>query len=147
HHMLNRNKKSIVLNLKKQAGKEVFKRLAEEADVILESYRPGVMDRLGLSYEVMKGINPRIIYCSLSGYGQTGAYRNLPGHDVNYISYSGILGLTGVKDKQPILPGVQIADVGGGSLMALSGILMALFHRERTGKGQYVDVSMLDGAL
>lgn len=147
HLTVNRNKKSIELNLKSEEGKEIFKKMAESADVILESFRPGVMDRLGLGYEEISKINEGIVYCSLTGYGQTGPYRNLPGHDVNFIGYSGILGLIGHKDGKPVVPGVQIADLGGGALMALSGITMALLHKERTGKGQYIDVSMLDGAV
>ncbi|MEE3952382.1 CaiB/BaiF CoA-transferase family protein [Peribacillus frigoritolerans] len=147
HLTINRNKKSIELNLKSEEGKEIFKKMAANADVILESFRPGVMDRLGLGYDEISKINEGIIYCSLTGYGQTGPYRNLPGHDINYIGYSGILGLIGQKNGKPVVPGVQIADIGGGALMALSGISMALFHKERTGKGQYIDVSMLDGAV
>ena len=147
HLTVNRNKKSIELNLKSEEGKEIFKKMAESADVILESFRPGVMDRLGIGYDEISKLNEGIVYCSLTGYGQTGPYRNLPGHDVNYIGYSGILGLIGQKDGKPVVPGVQIADLGGGALMALSGITMALLHKERTGKGQYIDVSMLDGAV
>lgn len=147
HLTINRNKKSIEINLKTEEGKEIFKKMAADADVILESFRPGVMNRLGLGYEEISKINEGIVYCSLTGYGQTGPYRNLPGHDINYIGYSGILGLIGEKDGKPIVPGVQIADIGGGALMALSGICMALFHKERTGKGQYIDVSMMDGAV
>lgn len=147
HLTINRNKKSIELNLKTDEGKEIFKKMAANADVILESFRPGVMDRLGLGYQEISKINEGIIYCSLTGYGQTGPYRTLPGHDINYIGYSSILGLIGEKDGKPIVPGVQIADIGGGALMALSGICMALFHKERTGKGQYIDVSMMDGAV
>lgn len=147
HLTINRNKKSIELNLKTKEGKEIFKEMAASVDVILESFRPGVMDRLGIGYEDIAKINSGIVYCSLTGYGQTGPYRNIPGHDINYIGYSGILGLIGLKDGKPIVPGVQIADIGGGALMALSGIIMALFHKERTGKGQYIDVSMLDGAV
>ncbi|MFB5284152.1 CaiB/BaiF CoA transferase family protein [Peribacillus sp. Hz7] len=147
HLTVNRNKKSIELNLKTEEGKEIFKKMAESADVILESFRPGVMDRLGIGYDEISKINEGIVYCSLTGYGQTGPYRRLPGHDINYIGYSGILGLIGEKDGKPVVPGVQIADLGGGALMALSGIMMALFHKEKTGKGQYVDVSMLDGAV
>ena len=147
HLTVNRNKKSVELNLKTAQGKQIFKQLAAEADVIIESFRPGVMQRLGLGYEDIVKVNERIIYCSLTGYGQTGPYQQLPGHDINYIGYSGILGLIGEKDGKPVVPGVQIADIGGGSLMALSGICMALFHRERTGKGQYIDVSMMDGAI
>lgn len=147
HLTVNRNKKSIELNLKSEEGKEIFKKMAKNADVILESFRPGVMDRLGIGYEEISKINEGIVYCSLTGYGQTGPYRNLPGHDVNFIGYSGILGLIGHKDGKPVVPGVQIADLGGGALVALSGISMALLHKERTGKGQYIDVSMLDGAV
>ncbi|WP_336046697.1 CaiB/BaiF CoA transferase family protein [Solibacillus ferritrahens] len=147
HLTINRNKKSIEINLKTDEGKEIFKKMAADADVILESFRPGVMNRLGLGYEEISKINEGIVYCSLTGYGQTGPYRYLPGHDINYIGYSGILGLIGEKDGKPIVPGVQIADIGGGALMALSGICMALFHKERTGKGQYIDVSMMDGAV
>ncbi|WP_077213254.1 CaiB/BaiF CoA transferase family protein [Bacillus dakarensis] len=147
HLTINRNKKSVELNLKSEEGKEIFKKMAKEADVIIESFRPGVMDRLGIGYEEISKINEGIVYCSLTGYGQTGPYRNLPGHDINYIGYAGILGLIGEKDGKPVVPGVQIADIGGGALMALSGICMALFHKERTGKGQYIDVSMMDGAV
>jgi crotonobetainyl-CoA:carnitine CoA-transferase CaiB-like acyl-CoA transferase len=147
HLTINRNKKSVELNLKTEEGKEIFKKMAVEADVILESFRPGVMERLGVGYEEISKINDGIVYCSLTGYGQTGPYRNLPGHDVNYIGYSGILGLIGERNGKPIVPGVQIADIGGGALLSLSAICMALFHRERTGKGQYIDVSMLDGAV
>lgn len=147
HLTVNRNKKSVTLNLKTAEGQQIFKQLAAEADVIIESFRPGVMQRLGLGYENIVQVNERIVYCSLTGYGQTGPYRHLPGHDINYIGYSGILGLIGEKNGKPVVPGVQIADIGGGSLMALAGICMALFHRERTGEGQYIDVSMMDGAI
>ncbi|MCK1983551.1 MULTISPECIES: CaiB/BaiF CoA transferase family protein [Peribacillus] len=147
HLTINRNKKSVELNLKTEEGKEIFKKMAESADVILESFRPGVMSRLGIGFEEISKINRGIVYCSLTGYGQTGPYRDLPGHDINYIGYSGILGLIGEKNGKPVVPGVQIADVGGGALMALSGICMALFNKERTGKGQYIDVSMMDGAV
>ena len=147
HLTVNRNKKSVELNLKTGEGQQIFKQLAAGADVIIESFRPGVMQRLGLSYEDVVKVNNRIVYCSLTGYGQTGPYRHLPGHDINYIGYSGLLGLIGEKDGKPVVPGVQIADLGGGSLMALASICMALFHRERTGNGQYIDVSMMDGAI
>lgn len=147
HLTINRNKKSVELNLKTEEGKEIFKKMAESADVILESFRPGVMSRLGIGFDEISKINRGIVYCSLTGYGQTGPYRDLPGHDINYIGYSGILGLIGEKNGKPVVPGVQIADIGGGALMALSGICMALFNKERTGKGQYIDVSMMDGAV
>ena len=147
HLTINRNKKSIELNLKSPEGKEIFKKLAADADVILEGFRPGVMDRLGIGYDEISKINEGIVYCSLTGYGQTGPYSQLPGHDINFIGYSGILGLIGEKNGKPVIPGVQVADLGGGALMALSAITMALLHKERTGKGQYIDVSMLDGAV
>ncbi|MGE7588393.1 CaiB/BaiF CoA transferase family protein [Peribacillus sp. NPDC101480] len=147
HLTINRNKKSVELNLKTEEGKEIFKKMAESADVILESFRPGVMSRLGIGFDEISKINRGIVYCSLTGYGQTGPYRDLPGHDINYIGYSGILGLIGEKNGKPVIPGVQIADIGGGALMALSGICMALLNKERTGKGQYIDVSMMDGAV
>ena len=147
HLTVNRNKKSVELNLKTEAGIEIFNKMARDADVIIEGFRPGVMERLGIGYEQISKINPEIVYCSLTGYGQTGPYRSLPGHDINYAGYSGILSLNGEADGKPVIPGVQIADIGGGSLMALSGILMALLNKEKTGKGQYIDVSMTDGAV
>ena len=147
HLTINRNKKSVELNLKSVEGREIFKKLATESDVIIESFRPGVMNRLGIGYEEISKLNEGIVYCSLTGYGQTGPYSKLPGHDINFVGYSGILGLIGEKDGKPVIPGVQIADLGGGALMALSAITMALLHKEKTGKGQYIDVSMLDGAI
>ncbi len=147
HLTVNRNKKSVELNLKTEAGIEIFNMMARDADVIIEGFRPGVMEHLGIGYEQISKINPEIVYCSLTGYGQTGPYRLLPGHDINYAGYSGILSLNGEADGKPVIPGVQIADIGGGSLMALSGILMALLHKEKTGEGQYIDVSMTDGAV
>jgi len=122
HLTVNRNKKSVELNLKTEAGIEIFNKMARDADVIIEGFRPGVMERLGIGYEQISKINPEIVYCSLTGYGQTGPYRSLPGHDINYAGYSGILSLNGEADGKPVIPGVQIADIGGGSLMALSGI-------------------------
>ncbi|MEH7484950.1 CaiB/BaiF CoA-transferase family protein, partial [Neobacillus drentensis] len=145
-HSVNRNKKSICLDLKTEQGKEIFLKLVEKADVVVESFRPGVMDRLGVGYEVLKKINPRLIYCAITGYGQTGPYSNMPGHDINYISYAGILEYMGVSGSKPVVPSVQIADLGSG-LMSTIGILMALIERGRSGKGQFIDVSMLDGAL
>jgi crotonobetainyl-CoA:carnitine CoA-transferase CaiB-like acyl-CoA transferase len=140
---VNRNKKSMKLNLKHQRGKEILKRLAERYDVLVEGFRPGVMDNLRLGYEELSAVNPRIIYCSISGYGQTGPYSQRVGHDINYIGVAGILGLTGYKDRPPVVPVVPIADFGGGMLAAL-GIMMALHHRDRSGRGQYVDISMTD---
>ncbi len=144
---LNRNKSHMSLNLKTREGLEIFFRLVEKADVVLEGFRPGVVNRLGVDYETVRQRNPRIIYCSISGYGQTGPLRNRVGHDVNYISNAGVLGLIGEKGRRPVIPGVQIADIAGGSMNAAVGILLALFAREKTGKGQYIDISMTDGVV
>ena len=144
---LDRNKKSITLNLKTKEGKEIFYELARKADVILESFRPEVKMRLEIDYETIEKINPKIIYCSLSGYGQDGPYRNLVGHDINYIAIGGVLDISGESGGPPIIPGVQIADLGGGGMLAAIGILTALIAREKTGKGQFIDVAMLDGVV
>ncbi|HEV2814996.1 MAG TPA: CaiB/BaiF CoA-transferase family protein [Solirubrobacteraceae bacterium] len=144
---LNRNKTSIRLNLKTDEGKEVLLRLAREYDVLLESFRPGVLDRLGVGYERLREENPRLVYCAITGYGQTGPYRDRAGHDTNYLGLVGLLGLTGAKDGPPVQAAGQIADLGGGALMAAFGIMAALHERERSGEGQLVDVSMADGAL
>lgn len=146
-HSLNRNKKSVCLNLKSDEGKEKFLKLVEESDVVVESFRPGVMKRLGLDYDRLKEVNPRIIYCAITGYGQTGPYVNKPGHDVNYISYAGLLGMIGERNRKPLIPAAQMADIGGGAYPAAVGILLALFARERTGRGQLVDISMMDGMI
>jgi len=143
----NRNKRSIAINLKQPAGRGIFLELVEDADVVVEGFRPGVMDRLGIGYETLKEINPRLIYCAITGYGQDGPYREKAGHDVNYISIAGLLGVTGMKDGPPLIPGVQIADLAGGSMQAVIGILLALQARQRTGEGQMVDISMMDGAM
>jgi alpha-methylacyl-CoA racemase len=143
---LNRGKKSLTLNLKSEQGGSILLKLAATADVLLESFRPGVMDRLGLGYEVLAGVNPRLVYCSLSGYGTEGVYRDRAGHDLNYVGLVGLLDLTGPRQGSPAIPGVTIADLGG-ALWATIGILMALLERERTGLGQRVDGSLLGGAL
>ena len=145
--LLNRNKKSVTLNLKDPDGKRLFLSMVREADVVIEGFRPGVMDRLGLGYEALKAENPKIVYCAISGFGQDGPYRLLPGHDLNYMAIAGALNLFGKAGDGPIVPGLSIADVGGGSLTAVSGILAALIARGRTGEGQFVDISMTDGAL
>ncbi|HUI26173.1 MAG TPA: CaiB/BaiF CoA-transferase family protein [Candidatus Kryptonia bacterium] len=145
--MIQRNKRSMTLNLKSSEGKEIFNRLAKDADVILEGFRPGVTERLGIDYATMAKLNPRIVYCSISGYGQDGPYRNKVGHDINYLGYAGVLGVSGPPDGPPISAGVQIADIGGGAQMAVIGILTALLARGQTGRGQFVDVSMMDGAV
>jgi len=148
HLLLNRNKKSLTLNLKAPEGKAVLRRMVEQgADVLIEQFRPGVMERLGVGYKDLEKVNPRIIYCSLTGYGQDGPYRDLAGHDLNYIGIAGVLGLTGQKGGSPVIPGIQIADLIGGGLYAVIGILSALMARQKTGRGQYVDISMLDGVV
>ncbi|MBP1971283.1 crotonobetainyl-CoA:carnitine CoA-transferase CaiB-like acyl-CoA transferase [Virgibacillus natechei] len=146
-HSLNRNKKSVCLNLKSEEGKAYFLKLVETADVVVESFRPGVMERLGLNYKELKSINPGLVYCAVTGYGQTGPYANRPGHDINYLSYAGLLHLMGEKGGKPIVPATQIADIGGGALPATLGILLALYEREKSDKGQFVDISMLDGVV
>jgi len=145
--MLNRNKLSITLNLKTETGVKLFLRLAETADVVVEGFRPGVVDALGIGYQQAREVNPGIVYCSVSGYGQDGPYRERAGHDLNYIALAGILDLTGGKDGPPVIPGVQIGDVGGGSLMAVMAILSAIVARQRGGGGCYLDVAMLDGLV
>jgi crotonobetainyl-CoA:carnitine CoA-transferase CaiB-like acyl-CoA transferase len=143
---VNRNKKSVALNLKVEAGKAAFRRLAATADVVVEQFRPGVMDRLGLGWEALNALNPRLVYCALTGFGQDGPYRNRVGHDVNYIAIGGLLNLSGMEGGPPVLPGVQVADLSGGMMAAL-GILAALLARERTGEGRLVDVAMLDTVM
>jgi len=145
--LLQRNKRSLTLNLKAREGREIFHRLARDADVVLEGSRPGAAARLGVDWETLRAINPRLVYCSISGYGQDGPYRDRVGHDVNYLGFAGVIGLTGVAGGPPAIPGVQIADIGGGALTAAVGILAALLAREETGRGQFVDIAMLDGAL
>ena len=144
---LNRGKRSIRLNLKSDAGREVLLRLVRDYDVLLESFRPGVMERLGVGYERLREENPRLVYCAITGYGQDGPYTGRSGHDMNYLGLNGVLGLTGEAGGPPVQPGGQIADLGGGALMAAFGIMAALRERERSGEGQLVDVSMFDGSL
>ena len=144
---LNRGKRSIRLNLKEERGREVLLRLAREYDVVLESFRPGVLDRLGVGYERLREENPGLVYCAISGYGQDGPFRDRSGHDMNYLGLVGLLGLTGDRDGPPVQAAGQIADIGGGALIAAFGIMAALRERERSGQGQLVDVSMSDGAL
>jgi len=143
---LNRNKRSLALNLKTPEGRDALKRLVRTHDVLVESFRPGVMDKLGVGEAVLRAENPRLIYCAISGYGQTGPDRLKAGHDLNYVARAGLLGYGGEADGAPAFPGVQMGDIGGGSLFALVGILAALHERERTGVGRLVDVSMTDGA-
>ncbi len=140
---LNRNKKSVALNLKTKEGRKIFMELAKNADVIIEGFRPGKVDSLGVAYKNIKKINPKVIYCSISGYGQKGPYKNKAGHDLNYSSLSGMLDLMSAK---PFVPGVQVADAGCALIAAFS-ILAALFYRERHEKGNYIDVSVFKAAL
>ncbi len=142
-----RNCKTMGLDLKAESGRGIFYEMARTADVVFESYRPGVVKRLKVDYDTIKEINPGIVYTSLSGYGQDGPYRDFVGHDLNYISIAGLLGLTGPPDGPPVIPGTLVADFAGGGMAAAIGILAALMAREKTGKGQFVDVSMTDGIV
>lgn len=147
YNALARGKRSIALNLKDEAARRIFYDLAADADVVLEGFRPGVVHRLGVDYETLSAINPRVVYCSLSGFGQTGPYSNLVGHDINYISIGGALGAIGYPGMKPAVPGNLVADYAGGGLTAALGICLALLAREKTGRGQWVDVGMSDGVL
>jgi alpha-methylacyl-CoA racemase len=144
---LNRGKRSVRIDLKTAAGRDVLLRLARGADVLLESFRPGVLDRLGVGYERLRAENPGLVYCAITGYGQDGPLAARAGHDTNYLARVGLLGLSGEPDGPPVQAAGQIADVGGGALIAAFGILAALRERDRSGEGQLVDVSMADGAL
>jgi crotonobetainyl-CoA:carnitine CoA-transferase CaiB-like acyl-CoA transferase len=143
---ISRNKEHMALDLKSEAGRRIFFQLAAKADVVLEGFRPGVVDRLGVDFAAVRAVRPDIVYCSLTGYGQTGPFRDRAGHDVNYLGYAGVLDLIGYADQPPAIPGVQIADMVGG-LNAALGILLALLVRERTGEGQYIDIAMTDAML
>jgi crotonobetainyl-CoA:carnitine CoA-transferase CaiB-like acyl-CoA transferase len=144
---LGRNKRSMTLNLKTGAGREILERLVREADVLLEGFRPGVMDRLGVGWSRLREVNPRLVYCAISGYGQDGPLRDRVGHDINYLGIAGVLDGMGPPNGPPALSAVPFADVGGGGLTAAVGILAALVAREQTSRGQMVDVAMLDGSL
>lgn len=144
HSYLNRNKQSVTLDLKDPASIEQVKQKISEFDIVVEQFRPGVMQRLGLDYQILAEINPRLIYCSITGYGQTGSYKDKAGHDINYIALSGIAGHCGRQDSGPPPMGIQIADVAGGSLHAVIGILAAVVERQNSGLGQYIDISMTD---
>jgi alpha-methylacyl-CoA racemase len=144
---LNRGKRSIRVDLKSDSGRESFLRLAREYDVVLEGYRPGVLDKLGCGYGALREASPRLVYCAITGYGQTGPNTQRAGHDMNYLGLTGLLGMTGEPQGRPIQSAGQIADLGGGALMAAFGVLAALRERERSGEGQLVDVSMTDGGL
>jgi len=144
---LGRGKRCMNLNLKSAGAVEIIHRLINKYDIIIEQFRPGVMAKLGLAYEDLKAVNPSLIYCSLTGYGQTGPLRDRAGHDINYLARSGLMDYSGTKEKGPSLTGMQIADVASGSNNAVIGILAAVVHRKDTGKGQHIDVSMTDGVM
>ncbi|MBP9084837.1 MAG: CoA transferase [Kofleriaceae bacterium] len=144
---VNRGKRSLALDLKTSAGREVFLQMLAKADVVVESFRPGVLSKLGIGWDVISQTNPRAILCSISGYGQTGPYRERAGHDLNYIALAGVLAMGGARNGAPVMPGVQIADLAGGALWSATGILAALFARERSGRGTLLDISMTEGAL
>jgi crotonobetainyl-CoA:carnitine CoA-transferase CaiB-like acyl-CoA transferase len=144
---LERNKRSITLDLHKSAGREIAVKLVKDADVVVEGFRPGVMARLGLDFDAVRAVNPRVVYCSVTGYGQSGPRSSAVGHDINYLAYAGALSLLGTADGRPIVPINLLADYAGGSLQAVVGILAALRARDQTGLGQLVDVSMTEGVL
>lgn len=147
HMWLNRNKDTLALNLKTPEAVKIVKELVVSYDVVIEQFRPGVMDKLGLSYEVLSEINPRLVYCSISSYGQTGPARLQAGHDINFLARSGLMSYSGRKESGPSLWGTQIGDLASGSLNAIIGILAALNFRHITGEGQYIDISMFDGLI
>lgn len=147
HQYLNRSKRSIALDLKQAEAIAIVHQLVQEYDIVLEQFRPGVMDRLGIGYEALKAINPRLIFCSITGYGQTGPYKDRAGHDLNYLALSGVSSYSHRTDQPPVPLGIQVADVAGGSLHSVIGILTAIHHREKTGEGQMIDISMTDAAF
>ncbi len=144
---LNRSKRSLALDFKNEKGRQVFFDLVKTADIVIEGFRPGVLDKTGIGYESAKTHNSKIIYVSVTGYGQTGPRANDAGHDINYIGYTGALDLNGTEQTGPLMPGVQMADVAGGAYMAIIAILSALWSRDRTGEGQHIDIAMTDGVL
>ena len=147
HAAINRNKKSLALDLKKPEAKGIIEALLKEYDIVLEQFRPGVMTRLGLDYQQLKAVQPKLIYCSITGYGQTGPLKDKAGHDINYLALSGLASYSGRADTGPVLSATQIADIAGGSHHAVMAVLAAVFQRTQTGQGQYLDISMADAAL
>lgn len=147
HSYINRNKRSLSLDLKAPGAADLVKQLIAEYDIVIEQFRPGVMDKLGVGYDALAAVNPKLIYCSITGYGQTGPYRDRAGHDCNYLAISGVSSYTGRKSTGPIPAGVQVADVAGGSMHAVIGILAAVIDRQATGVGQAIDISMTDAAF
>ena len=144
---LNRSKRSLAIDLKLAESKDIIYRLIEEYDIVIEQFRPGVMDKLGIGYEKLKEINSKIIFCSITGYGQTGPLRNRAGHDINYLSIAGVASYSARKNQAPVPGGIQVADLAGGSMPAVIGILAAVYHRHSTGEGQHIDVSLTDVAF
>jgi crotonobetainyl-CoA:carnitine CoA-transferase CaiB-like acyl-CoA transferase len=145
---VNRGKRSLALDLKAPAGRDAFLRMAEKADVVVESFRPGVMDRLGVGFEALAARNPKIVMCSISGYGATGPYVEKAGHDLNYIGIGGVLAMGAeARGRAPAMPGVQIADMAGGGLWGATTVLGAIVQRDRTGRGAHIDLSMTEGAM
>ena len=147
YYALNRNKRSLGINYLSDEGREVINALVREADVLIEQFRPGVMKKFGLDYDTLKAINPKLIYISITGYGQDSSLALAAGHDVNYLAIAGLLGITGTAEGGPVIPGFQAADVAGGSYMAMNAVTAALYQRERTGAGQYIDLSITDCML
>lgn len=147
YQVVNRNKKSLCLDLKSEDGRALLLRLVESADVLVEGFRPGVMARLGLDYEALAARNPRLVYCSISGYGQSGPYAQRAGHDINYIGYAGVLDQIGTAGGAPAVPNLQIGDLLGGTMTAVMGVLMALIDARSSGRGRHVDVAMTDAVL
>lgn len=147
HIALNRNKRSITLNLKTEEGRAVLLQIVPEFDVLIESFRPGVMGRLGVGWDDLRAVHPGLIYCALSGYGQTGPRAGAAGHDINYIGYAGVLSINGPEGGPPVPPGVQVGDLAGGGMAAVIAVLGALLRRARTGEGGFCDIAMADGAF
>lgn len=144
---VNRNKRGLRLDLKQAQGREVLLRLARAADIVVESFRPGVSDKLGIGYEALRAVNPKIVYCAITGYGQTGPLAMAAGHDLNYIGFAGVLDQIGIDGGQPAIPNLQVGDLLGGAMTAVMGILAALFDAQRTGQGRLVDVAMSEAVL
>ena len=147
HIALNRNKRSVTINLKSDGGRDAFLRLAGGFDVVVESFRPGVMDRLGVGWSALHALHSRLVYCAISGYGQGGPRAQTAGHDANYIGYAGVLSIIGEEERRPTLPGVQVGDLAGGGMAAVISIMTALYRRAASGEGDFCDVSMMDGAF
>ncbi len=146
-YSVNRNKKSVTLNLKTEEGKAIFRRLVAKSDIVVDQFRPGVMDKMGLGYDQLRQVNEGIIYCSITGYGLNGPLRDAAGHDLNYLSLAGITGLNGTYKGMPAICGMQIADIAGGTLYSIIAILLALTSRQKTGQGQLCDIAMMDGSI